>query len=351
MSDTRSVSRRAEFPARPNLEHLRNEAKKHLCALREERPDALLTEAQLEVARSYGFSSWRALKIYVDALHSLHAQILQAVREGDIATTRRILDRYPELANATTDVEERVRPSDALAMRLIHLAVAEDSAEVVQVLIERGADLNVRNHDGRLPLHDCFELGRDHLVPVLLEGGAVPDVCAAAAYGMHDRLREILEGDSRLANDLTTGESPLGWSVYGAQVDSSWILFQHGALVDRPPYDERAWGPAAMVGAVRMARVLLEHGANPNWRDANGNTPLHRVVRSRLVRDPGEFVHTLLAAGADASLHNAEGRTPLDEAVLEQGKSAETYFPVRTIGEKRLEQTIEILRARVAAES
>jgi hypothetical protein len=28
----------------------------------------------------------------------------------------------------------------------------------VRLLIERGADVNARNTDGRLPLHDCFEL-------------------------------------------------------------------------------------------------------------------------------------------------------------------------------------------------
>lgn len=77
----------------------------------------------------------------------------------------------------------------------------------------------------------------------------------------------------------------------------------------------------------------------------NANTPLHRVFKSRIVLDPTEFVKLMLAAGADTSLRNAEGRTPLDEALLQQGKNAETYFPVRTIGPKKLEQAIELLRA------
>jgi hypothetical protein len=34
-----------------------------------------------------------------------------------------------------------------------------------------------------------------------MQGGAVPDVCAAAGYGMHDRLREILQREPGLAND------------------------------------------------------------------------------------------------------------------------------------------------------
>ena len=121
-----SVFSRRDLPARATLEHLGNEAKAHLRALRKEKPATSLSKAQLDVARSYGFSSWRTLKTYVDALHSFGAQIIQAVREGDLPTIRRILDRYPELVNASTDLQQRVRPSDTFAMRLTHLAIAEN---------------------------------------------------------------------------------------------------------------------------------------------------------------------------------------------------------------------------------
>jgi ankyrin repeat protein len=218
-------------------------------------------------------------------------------------------------------------------------------------VIERGADVNARNASGRLPLHDCFELGHDDYAQILLDTGAVPDVCAAAAYGMHERLREILASDPAQANDLSTGMPPLGWSVYGQQPASAEILFGYGAVIDRAPYDESAWGPAASVAGTQVARVLLKHGANPNWRDKDGNTPLHRVVKSRLVVDPAQFIELLLEFGADASLRNGEGRTALDEALLQMGKEAETYFPVRPIARKRLERTIEILRARMARTS
>lgn len=163
--------------------------------------------------RRYGFSSWRALKAHVDELHIVGGQIIAAVREGDLPGICCILDRYPELVNASTDLQKRARPIDTLALRLTHVAIAEDRHDVLQLLIERGADLNARNRDGRLPFHDCFELGRDHVVQTLLDAGARPDVCAAAAYGMCDRLREILAGDPAQANDLSTGESPLGWTA------------------------------------------------------------------------------------------------------------------------------------------
>jgi hypothetical protein len=45
------------LPARANLEHLKNEAKQRLKTLRAQGPPAQLTEAQLAVARDYGFAS------------------------------------------------------------------------------------------------------------------------------------------------------------------------------------------------------------------------------------------------------------------------------------------------------
>src|SRR5208282_4877299 len=225
---TRLVYSAGKLPARANLEHLKNEAKQRLKTMRSESPAARLSEAQLLIARGYGFPSWRKLKSFVDALNGFGPRLINAVHDGNLGTIRRILDGHPELVNASTDVHPRMRPSDTLTMRLIHLAIAEAKIDVLRLLIERGADLNARNADGRLPLHDCFELNRDDYAKILLDAGAEPDVCAAAAYGMHDQLEQILESDAVNANDLTTGNSPLGWSVFGQQPKSATILFMHG---------------------------------------------------------------------------------------------------------------------------
>jgi len=223
-------------------------------------------------------------------------------------------------------------------------AIRAGDLDTVRLLIERGADLNVRNADGRLPLHDCFELGRDDLAQVLLQAGAEPDVCAAAAYGLHDKLREILRRDPAQANDLQTGNSPLGWSVYGAKPESARILFEHGAMIDRPPYDAIAWGPAGHVANISVTRVLLDHGADPNCRNKDGDTPMHIAIKSRIVVDPTEFIELLLAHGADRSIRNNEGRTAFEEALLQVGSIAETYFPARPIAPKKLDRAIEMLR-------
>src|ERR1043166_2083485 len=63
-----NTSETLSLPAKPNLEHLRKEAKQRLVVLRGTSTNAQLTDAQLLVARSYGFSSWRAMKDEVERL-------------------------------------------------------------------------------------------------------------------------------------------------------------------------------------------------------------------------------------------------------------------------------------------
>src|SRR5262245_58738089 len=79
-----------ELPARPNLEHLRNEAKQRLRDLRRADAEAKLASAQLLVARDYGFPSWRALKAAVDRREI--ETIFAAARNGDLATIRRAVE-------------------------------------------------------------------------------------------------------------------------------------------------------------------------------------------------------------------------------------------------------------------
>src|ERR1041384_4633351 len=75
------------LPERPNLDHLKNEAKALLKRLRATDPAAKLTDAQRQLARDYGFPTWAQLR---DAVRSLlatgPAQIdlfLAAIQEQD----------------------------------------------------------------------------------------------------------------------------------------------------------------------------------------------------------------------------------------------------------------------------
>ena len=79
----------------PNLEWLRKQAKRRLEELRQANPAAQLADAQFDLARQYGFSSWRSLKAHVDSL-TVDGQLFDAARKGDAGALAALLDAHPE---------------------------------------------------------------------------------------------------------------------------------------------------------------------------------------------------------------------------------------------------------------
>jgi hypothetical protein len=69
------------LPTQPNLDWLKKTAKERLAELRAREPSAKLHQAQLAVARDYGFPNWRALKAQVDTL-SIDGQVIAATVAG-----------------------------------------------------------------------------------------------------------------------------------------------------------------------------------------------------------------------------------------------------------------------------
>jgi hypothetical protein len=61
-----TTSSKTSLPAQPSLEHLRKDAKRRLAKLRAGGASAQLADAQLLLAREYGFPNWRALKASVE---------------------------------------------------------------------------------------------------------------------------------------------------------------------------------------------------------------------------------------------------------------------------------------------
>lgn len=47
------------------------------------------------------------MKSYVDALNKVGERLITAVRDSDLKTMREVLDGHPELAIASTDVDQR----------------------------------------------------------------------------------------------------------------------------------------------------------------------------------------------------------------------------------------------------
>lgn len=71
-------------------------------------------------------------------------------------------------------------------------------------------------------------------------------------------------------------------------------------------------------GHLDTARLLLENGANPDFRNDQQQTPLMAAARS----NQGAVIECLLAAGAQASLVDADGHCALDFAIAREADEA-----------------------------
>ena len=87
-----------ELPARPNLEHLKNQAQTLLRERRAVNPSEnfKLADALHQVANNYGFATWPALKFHVEAgSEDPQTALVAAIRSDNASLVRSVLARHP----------------------------------------------------------------------------------------------------------------------------------------------------------------------------------------------------------------------------------------------------------------
>ncbi|RZI45786.1 ankyrin repeat domain-containing protein [Rickettsiales endosymbiont of Peranema trichophorum] len=114
-------------------------------------------------------------------------------------------------------------------------------------------------------------------------------------------------------------EGPLHHAARKNDVEISKLLLAY-PLIDVDYKDDRMWTPLHLSvyhNYIDVARLLLQHKANPNLVDINGKTSLHLALRDGRYID---MVDLLLEVGAEPNVINDEGLTPLSIAAAHQQK-------------------------------
>ncbi|MBM4185057.1 MAG: hypothetical protein FJ207_12720 [Gemmatimonadetes bacterium] len=138
------------------------------------------------------------------------------------------IDRLDLLTRLLDEDPSRVHERGGDGQTPLHFA---RSRAVVDLLLERGADMDARCVDHRsAPAHWMLQArrgaGRYALAEYLVERGARVDVFLAAALGLVDRLRTLLDGDPSLAQ-LKTGEGEYGEEPPSSLHIYTWTIGQH----------------------------------------------------------------------------------------------------------------------------
>src|SRR5579864_1269219 len=307
-----------ELPAKPNLEHLKNQAKEllekfeqgdsqakeRLGAIRWTGARPKLADALHEIAREYGFTSWAKLKERVEWMTKVlppELMLTQAIRASDAKRTTHVLEEHPEL-KATLNGPLADYGGGLTALLA---AVQYTDRKTIEVLLGAGADINQRGYawDGGLGvLDECAA----EIADFLIERGAKMDAQAAARLGRIDELGEMIEANPEVVK------------ARGA----------HGQT------------PLHFASTVEIARLLVEHGAEMDARDVlHESTPAQhmlRVVQARhYKRDRLDIARFLVERGCrtDLLMASALGDRELVTRILEENpesirmRVSEEYFP------------------------
>jgi ankyrin repeat protein len=291
------------LPLRANLEWLKKLAKERLETLRAANPDAQLSEAQLAVAREFGFPSWRQLHAHVeeqraqlDALVPADvrrqaaaetispddadlARLVAAVRDGEAETVRSLVAVRPALTRAC----------ESEGQSPLHLAAQFDDAQIAAVLVAYGADLEATmSGSAHTPLSWAVTCNALDCARALVKLGAEAELFCAAGIGALAEVEECFDA----TGETVVRAARMGSSRYAAD----------GTRLPCPPATQREQISDALYIACRngqseVARFLLSKRPDLSFRAYAGGTPLHWAYFG----GSREIVEMLLAAGADAA--------------------------------------------------
>jgi ankyrin repeat protein len=261
------------LPERANLAWLKKTAKQHLRELRASDPDVKLAHAQLALARTYGFTSWRTLRAEVERRQSQTpaaasseaevARFLRCVGDGRIDAVRAMLAADPGLADAAGP-----HPYWGGRPQALHVSIETKRRDMFDLLLASGADVNGRDHDGY-----------DHWSPLML----------TVHWNQPDMQRTLLERGARVG-----------------LVEA--LMLADDALVERllrpgksalPAVDPNQGSILAFARTPFAVDRLLELGASPDKKDRWGASPIE--ARSRLGPRGQPLLRHMLARGIQAA--------------------------------------------------
>jgi ankyrin repeat protein len=176
----------------------------------------------------------------------------------------------------------------------IHHAAYNGDLEKVKEIIEMDPnEINVQDASGFTPLHLASGKGHIEIVEFLLNHGA-------------DTESEIFNGDTPL---LVASR----YAING-KYETIKILLEHGAKVNhKDKHGRTALHKAAMYSGKEVMNLFISYGADVNARDEHQSTPLHQAAMLTNIK----AAKALVEHGADIFAKNYHDYTkPLPEGMI-----------------------------------
>jgi ankyrin repeat protein len=222
-----------------------------------------------------------------------------------------------EAMAAGVDINSQAR-KDGLTGLMI--AAREGCCDIVQLLIENGAVLDIPALSGKTALRLAAGHGQLSIVKLLIDHGAnvnLKDIQgysplhAAATAGFLEIVKFLIQHDADINSTIWDGGTTLMGAAYNGHVDIVVYLLENGVDANKANnYGTTALIWAAHKGELEIVKLLLDAGADVNVKNNFGKTALMEGV----LNGHKEVVEVLLERGADISARSNDGKTALVQA-------------------------------------
>ncbi|KAJ8525408.1 hypothetical protein ON010_g15706 [Phytophthora cinnamomi] len=236
--------------------------------------------------------------------------LIAAAQYGHLDVVRLLLERGASI--------ELTRSGGSTALIT---AAYEGHCDIVRLLLEKGADTEKSYDVGYRALTSAAQYGHIDVVEALLGGGAAIDAVSddgssalliAATFGQLEIVRALLGHGASVDLADTYGNTPLMAAVESKNAGVVELLLKAGAFVNaKTTKGDMALCFAVSRGDVECVRLILDHGGDVDQPLDNGCS----ILQGALAAGQLEAFKLLLPRTADLNTQDDDGDTALHEAI------------------------------------
>ncbi|XP_075421822.1 caskin-1 isoform X7 [Ascaphus truei] len=254
-------------------------------------------------------------------------ELLQAVKTEDLGLVQKILQRpkagKAKLLGSAKRVNVNFQDTDGFSA--LHHAALNGNTELIALLLEAQAAVDIKDNKGMRPLHYAAWQGKKEPMKMLLVSGSAVNIQSeegqiplhqAAQHGHYDVSEMLLQHQSNPCIVDISGKTPLDLACEFGRVGVVQLLLNSNmcsALLEAKPGDStdpNGTSPlhlAAKNGHIDIIRLLLQAGIDIN-RQTKSGTALHEAA----LCGKTDVVRLLLDSGINAHIRNTYNQSALD---------------------------------------
>lgn len=228
------------------------------------------------------------------------------------------------------DAGADINVTDHNKRSLMDLAAANNAPDVIRVLHKAGADVESVTPDGQTPLMRAAATNSADSITALLECGANHErkingltllswtaACCGNSYHTIDAIQCLIRAGADINATNEDGTTALMNAAINGRAKNVQALIDAGANLE---IKQKGTGLTALTKLSGFAdsediiRILCQAGADINTTDNNGGTPIYHAIANNRLKN----IEVLIQEGANVNIKNKNGLTPLCLAVAEQ---------------------------------